>query len=252
MERQKREEGRYYTQGNPFKLRPFRRWGIKIRMKERVVLEPFAGRNNLIRMLQSTDQCRRFASYDIRPASPHVRKQDTLTKFPNGYDVCISNPPWLGRYSARRRKIHYPDIGFDDLYKHCLELALEHCRYVGFIIPASFLQSGLFRDRLSHIIFLNSKTFDDTENPVCLALFGDPVRDTRVYYDNCYADTVKNLERFIPQPNERMSVRFNDKNGNLGLIGIDNTVGPSIRFCGGGGSPTTSSSVPGQLHGLAA
>ena len=235
--KQKREHGRYYTQANPFRLNPFRRWASRIGLADRVVLEPFAGRNDLIRMLKGTGQCTRFASYDINPAGPGVQKRDTLARFPAGYEVCISNPPWLGRYSARRRRMHYPDIGFDDLYKHCLELALENCRYVGFVIPASFLQCGLFRDRLSDVIFINGRAFDDTENPVCLALFGERTTDIRVYNDDRLAGTIKDLEKHIPSLNRGMPVRFNDRNGNLGLVGIDNTAGPSIRFCRGADIP---------------
>lgn len=235
--RQKREDGRYYTQANPFTLRPFRRWASRIRLGDRVVLEPFAGRNDLARMLKGAGLCARFASYDINPAGPGVKRRDTLARFPTGYDVCISNPPWLGRSSARRRRIRYPDIGFDNLYKHCLELALENCRYVGFIIPASFLQSGLFRERLSDMVFINGRAFVDTENPVCLALFGDPTPDARVYNDDRPAGTISGLERFIPPLGRGVPVRFNDRCGSLGLVGIDNTVGPSIRFCRGGDIP---------------
>ena len=233
MEQKKREHGRYYTQRNPFGLGPFRRWARAIGIRERTVLEPFAGRNNLIRMLQDTGQCGRFASYDIEPADGAVKRRDTLDSFPGGYDVCISNPPWLGLYSARRRRIRYPDIGFDDLYKHCLGLALENCRYVGFIVPATFLQSGLFRDRLSDVVFLNSRAFDDTENPVCLALFGDASRDVRVYNDERLVGTLGELEAFIPPLDRGVRMRFNDKSGTLGLVGIDSTAGPSIRFCRG-------------------
>ena len=229
----KRLNGRYYTESNPFVLKPFKIWAKEVDLKNKTILEPFAGKNNLIQMLSKMNLCKRFVSYDIKPTNKYVKKRNTLTKFPTGYTVCISNPPWLGRYSAKRRNLKYPNIAYDDLYKYCLELALNNCENVGFIIPATFLQSGLFRDRLQSVVFLNNIMFNDTENPVCLALFTKHSNDTAIYYDDKCAGMLKNLEKYVPNEPVDSTIRFNDKNGKLGLIGIDNTKEPSIKFCKG-------------------
>ncbi|MCZ0931908.1 MAG: hypothetical protein OXJ52_01995 [Oligoflexia bacterium] len=91
----KRAKGQFYTKANPFKHRAFKAWTDKAGLPKTVVLEPFAGANSLITHLKDMGLCHRFKSFDIKPAHVEVKKQDTLKKFPTGYKVCITNPPWL-------------------------------------------------------------------------------------------------------------------------------------------------------------
>ncbi len=229
----KRTNGQYYTRGNPFKLKPFKKWASKAQLENRTVLEPFAGANHIIRALQSEDLCNGFLSFDINPADGCVRRKDTIESFPTGFDACVTNPPWLARNSATRRGLLYPDTSHDDLYKHCLELCLKHCEYVAALIPASYLQSGLFRDRLRTYILLHDDTlFSDTANPVCLALFdGTFSEKVEIYYDNERIGKLSTLESKIPQSVRNKNARFNDTDGCLGFISFDNTRNRSIRFC---------------------
>ncbi|ABK78386.1 conserved hypothetical protein [Cenarchaeum symbiosum A] len=231
--REKRSHGRYYTEQNPFKHKAFRSWARRVELEDQIVLEPFAGSNNLIHMLEELGMVGKFKSYDIQPADPGVLRLDTLSAFPTQYDICISNPPWLGQYAAKRRGISWPHIQYDDLYKHCLRLALDNCDNVAFIIPATFLQSGLFRGRLESVIFLNRYMFTETENPVCMALFTKHGRSRpgriRLYNDDAPLGTLEELERHLPDYADPV-IRFNDKDGDLGLYGVDNTIGPSIEF----------------------
>ena len=234
---EKRAKGRYFTKENPFTLKPFQKWARDADLSSRAVLEPFAGANNLIHMLKREGLARRFASYDIRPASLNVLRRDTIRDFPQGFDVCITNPPWLARNSATRRGLPFPSEQYDDLYKHCLKLCLDSCAYVAAIAPASFLQSGLFQDRLQTYILLHGAVFSDTENPVCLSLFGKPRffdgadKDIEIYYDERFVGRLSDLEKHCPQPKRARTVRFNDPDGGLGFISFDNTREPSIRFC---------------------
>lgn len=231
-----RQWGVYDTVDNPFTLRPFLDWADRANLPDRTILEPFAGQNNIIRMLCDLGLCSRHKSYDIAPRAPHVIRRDTMKRFPTGYDACVTNPPWLTNYSASRRGIPYPDIQYDNLYKRCLELALQHCQWVAFIIPATFLRTGLFRERLSDLVFIERRIFTDTDNPVCLALFGPDNARTRVYVDNKYIGRLYTLERrrdSMCGGGQRMSLQFNRPDGQLGLHGIDNTREPSIRFCRG-------------------
>jgi len=112
-----------------------------------------------------------FVAYDINPGSSEVEKRDTIQNFPQGYKLIITNPPYLAKNSACRKKIAFPTTEHDDLYKLCLEIMLKNCDYVGAIIPASFINAGLFQERLHSYTLLSSQMFTDTENPVCLALF---------------------------------------------------------------------------------
>ena len=236
----RRRLGQYYTTNyNPFTLPPFVEWAKRAGLSE--VLEPFAGANHIVGMLKEAGWGRvRATSYDIRPGSAGVERRDTIGSFPPGHRNCISNPPWLGRSSAARRRLEYPDTPYDDLYKHCLGLALGHCENVAFLIPASFLHSGLFRDRLRSITFLHRLAFDGTENPTCLAMFHACEEErTDVWHDDARIGELGELERELPPPSGPVGsrLRFNDPRGDLGLLGVDNTHGPTIRFCRGAELP---------------
>jgi len=125
-----------------------------------------------------------FVAYDINPGSLEVEKKDTIKEFPFGYKLIITNPPYLAKNSAHRKKINFPTTKYDDLYKLCLEIMLKNCDYVGAIIPASFINANLFLERLHSYTLLSSQMFTDTENPVCLALFS-PQKSNSVYlYEN--------------------------------------------------------------------
>lgn len=228
----KRAHGRFYTRGNPFVFKPFKQWAKRARIPETCILEPFAGANHIIHTLSDIGLCKKFASYDMKPNDKEVKKRNTITHFPKRYDVCITNPPWLARNSATRRGLPYPRTKYDDLYKHCLELCLHNCEHVAALIPASYLQSRLFRERLTCYILLHRTIFCDTENPVCLALFNnEESNNISIYYDNECIGKLNNLESNLPTPKENKQVRFNDPNGNLGFISFDNTEKPTIRFC---------------------
>ena len=229
----KRTNGQYFTQYNPFDNQAFQGWSNECNLKDNIILEPFAGSNNLIKMLQEMNLCNNFISYDIEPKNEDVLFKDTLQDFPENCNICITNPPYLAQNSAKRRGLFYPETNYDDLYKFALDKCLKNCKNVGAIIPASFLNSKLFRDRLSHYILLNNKMFNDTEHPVCLALFKEQSDDVELYEDKEFIGKLSELENKLPKSKHKIEMKFNDKVGKLGLIAIDNTTEPSIRFCNG-------------------
>ncbi len=229
----KRTKGQYFTQYNPFDNKAFQDWANECNLEENTILEPFAGSNNLIKMLQNMGLCNNFISYDIEPKDENVLFKDTLKDFPSNHDICITNPPYLAQNSAKRRGLFYPKTKYDDLYKFALDKCLENCKNVGAIIPASFLNSQLFRDRLSHYILLNGKMFNDTEHPVCLALFKGQSKDVDLYQDREFIGKLSEFEKKLPKAENKVEMKFNDKAGKIGLIAIDNTIEASIRFCNG-------------------
>ena len=241
IESEKRTAGRYYTCGNPFALQAFRDWAERADIGQHRLLEPFAGRNDLVRMLQALGLCHSYVSYDCLPMAADVRQRDTLRDFPQGYHVCVTNPPWLARNSATRRRLAYPQTDYDDLYKHCLHLCLRSCAYVAALLPATFLQAvqnGLFQKRLhTYILLHDSMLFGDTDNPVCLALFDEKeTDDIEIFYDNSPIGSLRDLERHLPkkqqqQQQQQCSLRFNDDKGQLGFVSFDDVDKPSIRFC---------------------
>lgn len=228
----KRAAGRYYTRSNPFDNAPFRAWARAARLPDAVVLEPFAGGNHLITMLRDAGLCGRAASFDIAPGASGVRRRDSLLSFPRGFDVCVTNPPWLARNSATRRGLPFPQTQYDDLYKHCLWLCLSHCRYVAALVPESFICSGLFLSRLGAFVSLNRGMFMDTDHPVGLALFGAREHSSPlVFCGDKKIGTLAQMRRHRPPSSVDNNIVFNAPDGNLGLLALDNTSGASIRFC---------------------
>ncbi len=228
-----RENGIFYTTGNPFNTKGFKEWASSAKIAETQILEPFAGANSLIENLKSMELCKKWKSFDIHPGADGVEKKDTLLDFPQGFQVCVTNPPWLAKNSATRRGLPFPKTQYDDLYKLALDKCLANCDWVAALVPESFIRANIFRERLQHFISLPKKMFNDTENPVGLALF-QPVYSSEIiiWRGNKRLGMLSKLERKIPpKPCEPDIVRFNEPNGNVGLIAIDNHHEASIRFC---------------------
>ena len=229
----KRAQGRFYTNGNPFELEPFKQWAKQVGLRNTRILEPFAGSNNLIKYLQSMKLCNKYASYDINPASDAVKKLDAISFFPKGYDVCITNPPWLSRNSAKKRKIMFP-YKYDNIYKHCISIIAANCPFFAVLLPASYITTRMLFNRLESLILIHKdNVFADTENPVCLCLFNNESNEKiNIYYDDEFIGDYYDLYRkneFNKRNN--LTVKFNDVGGNLGLISFDDVYKPSICFC---------------------
>ena len=74
--------------------------------------------------------------------------------------------------------------------------------------------------------------FADTEHPVGLALFGPaPTASVRIWRNNQFLGELAALRAYLPLPSRNRDIVFNEPNGNVGLIAIDDTVSASIRFC---------------------
>lgn len=231
----KRQHGQFFTSENPFTAPPFEHWARSAALDGSDVLEPFAGSNSLIDHLEGMDYKMRSTSYDISPADDRLRVQlrDTLTDFPTGFDICVTNPPWLAKNSATARGLDFPSCGYDDLYKFALELCLHNCAWVAALVPESFIRAGVFHDRLTDFVSMPRRLFDDTGHPTGLALFAPEATDDVVVWSNDKkVGSLAALELFRPHPrNDRPTVRFNDPNGNVGLIAMDNTEKETIRYC---------------------
>jgi hypothetical protein len=246
--------GQFYTRGNPFQYSRAQKWFSVIpNLSGAKIVEPFAGSNSIVALVNSSVSKLspdNWQSFDIHPEAieanlvPEIRlqKRDTLEDFPRGFDVAITNPPYLAKNSATRKRmiVHFGE--YQDTFEVALHEMLSNCDWVAAIIPESFITRKLFKDRLDAAISLNHEMFDDTEFPVCLALFSpNSSNDFEIWrgeqflgYRNALDNEVENLltaRRFI-------SPRFNAPNGEIGLIAIDNTTGASIKFVDGATIPS--------------
>jgi len=231
----KKQLGQFFTRGNPFRFAPFRAWARAAGLPRAKLLEPFAGANHIVQTLRENNLCNAVDSFDIDPAHGKVTRRDCLADFPTGYRVTVTNPPWLARNSATRSGMPYPNTRHDDLYKYCLELCLRNCDFAALLMPASYLQTGLYFDRLQCYILLFDAHFNDTENPACLALFGPSKLSSRgeinLYHDDAFIGTLAQMRAHLPHAKTDRRVRFNDPDGALGFVSFDNTKTASIQFC---------------------
>lgn len=249
MPEDKRLLGQYFTITNPFDTVAFYKWleEMSIDIKKETILEPFAGANNIPAMLRDSEIITsNWACFDIQPNTENkcsafpIMKRDTLASFPNGYNVCITNPPYLSKNSATRRGLDYPNTQYDDLYKLCLEKMLLNVGYVAAIIPETFITADLFTDRLKYVVSLTCKMFDDTDCPVCLALFvPDTSDDFTIYAMNEQLGTYKDLCKGKIHFSDYHKWTINDSNGLVGVRCVDGTSKASIAFCRGSDIPSS-------------
>ena len=226
----KRENGVYYTVNNPFKHKEFVKWYNKATEDTKIILEPFAGGNNIPRLVNETGVDKlNWLSYDITPTHKNVIQRDTIKDFPTGYKTIITNPPYLDKSSATYNKLSFPDTIYNNVYKHCLDIMLHNSDYIAAIIPDPFITDKDLKERLHTVISINENIFTDTEQPVCLALFTPNktddyiiyVKDERVGYN-------KDVEKFIPNA-PKQEWKFNDVNGTIHLKAVDNKI-DKMRF----------------------
>ena len=236
----KRELGQYYTRENPFNHPLFKQWMVETGYSEDdTILEPFAGANNIPKLMSDAGFIFRWECFDIEPSDNNicpqypVHQQDTIMAFPKGFKVCITNCPYLGKSSARRRKIDYL-WEEDDLYKVCLNRMLANCDFVAAIIPESFITAGIHKDRLWGVISLTCKMFSDTECPVCLAMFSPHTTgNTLIYSNDVLLGTMEELSEIDLNDTTYHSWVFNDPNGSIGVKTIDNQVSNDCKFFNG-------------------
>lgn len=239
--------GQFFTERNIFKLKAFEKWFHNIPlMKRQVVLEPFAGSNNIISLLKECEFNFKAISYDIAPNKKEVKKRDTINDFPveDNCDVIITNPPYLAKNSATRKNLSEINFkGHNDLYELALEVCLQNCEYIAAIIPVTFINTKKFKDRLDSVVVLNyNNIFKDTQTPVCLALFSPQIKKEDsflVYYNDFYVGKFyeyKKLEEDVLSVDpinicqKSMKIQFNHNEGSICLFAVDNNKEDTIYF----------------------
>jgi hypothetical protein len=244
---QKRALGQYFTERDAFGSPAFAAWYARATQglpKSAAILEPFMGAGHIPRALASRGIVRPWHGVDLDPPPLEARvmpglvihKGNSLRQIPRGFALAITNPPYLARNWAARRKMAFPKTIYDDLYKLALEKMLQKVSFVAAIVPASFIVSGQFRHRLTAVVALREDMFLDTQCPVCLALFEPPVThalssdDFAVWDGSTYLGHHGQFQTHLVSASARLPWRFNDPQGEVALFGIDNVIGPTIRF----------------------
>lgn len=233
--------GQYFTKGDTWILKHILKF-IKNSGKK-AILDPYAGEGHIL----DTLKCKGFEDaigYDIDEElikDKHWKKNDGL-KFIEATDrIIITNPPYLAKNSAKRKNAetynYFENNKYEDLYQIALEKCLENHEYVVAIIPETFIlnMTKAFKKRLFSVTILENNPFEDTDCPVCVVCFNNKQNnDAKIYKDGKNLKiTLSKLEKrgLHPAKSKDVCIKFNDKNGNIGLRGVDGTGNVRIGFC---------------------
>lgn len=157
--------GQFYTTTDPFSISDaFNAWYAMV-PKDKTILEPFAGAGHLFSYVDGN-----WNGFDLEPNHPEVEQRDTIKNFPTGYEVCITNPPYLAKTVVSRKKLPVV-LNHEDLYLDAIQQCLDNCDYVAAIIPSTFWNQNLFKDRLYAWDKFDMELFSDTDAPVGVAYF---------------------------------------------------------------------------------
>jgi len=247
----KRTLARFFTVKDPFDHPLFKQWAALVpNLAQETVLEPFSGANHIPATLVKHGWANEWAAFDIQPSkakdnampSLKTKKRDTISDFPKGYNVAVTNPPWLAKNSAKRRGLPFPITAEDDLYKVALKALLDNVGHAAVLLPESFITQGIWRNRLFGVVSLADSPFEETEHPTCLALFlpvgtGDFDIWRGLVRVGSFADLASRLPSAMTDA--RAPWKFNVPAGVVGIRCVDNTRGPSIEFVRGETIPTS-------------
>jgi hypothetical protein len=169
----KKLKGQFYTVNSEYILN-----GMEP-PKDTHVIEPFAGKGDLLDWLAAHGVHKNIESYDIDPKKTGIIQRDTLSDPPNYTDAwVITNPPYLARNKCDEKAI-FDKYNTNDLYK-CFITSLtlqDACAGGIFIIPVGFFLSPrvldvrcrhefLSRYRLLKVKYFEDAVFPDTTTTV--------------------------------------------------------------------------------------
>jgi hypothetical protein len=175
MDTNKKSKGQFYTTNSSYILESFELPPTDVRC----IIEPFAGKGDLIDWIQKSGCTIQIQAFDIEPKRKDVERRDTLRN-PPIYDNAwiITNPPYLARNKSNEKDI-YDLYDTNDLYKCFIMSVVKQRTCMGgiFIIPAGFFFS--YRDidvrcrnafmsmfRITKVKYFEETVFDDTSTTI--------------------------------------------------------------------------------------
>ena len=202
-----------------------------INSKCKIAYDPFAGSGDLLNVASEKLFFENIKGLDI-DETLGWETNDSLLNIPHiDNAIIITNPPYIAKQSASRKKIdlskYFSISNYDDVYLIALDKMLQAQEFVVAIIPESFINSSYKqKGRLSSITILEENPFEDTENPVCVACFDGKVKpsdEINIYKNAEYVNTLQDILDIRIEPTHKINIVFNSLNGWLGLRAIDST-----------------------------
>jgi len=170
----KKNKGQFYTTQCTYVLDSLPRPPDDVRC----IIEPFAGRGDLIDWVQKYNSFQ-IKAYDIEPKRSDIEQKDTLIDPPDYNDSwIITNPPYLARNKCDDKNI-YELYNTNDLYKCFITSVVRqnNCRGGIFIVPAGFFFSPRDIDvrcrndfmtnfRITKVKYFEETVFEDTPTTI--------------------------------------------------------------------------------------
>ena len=204
-----------------------------------IAYDPYAGNGDLLKV-SSEYGISKTKGLDI-DKNLKWEINDSLKNIPHVDDaIIITNPPYLTKYSASRKKINIDYNYFKDhtdLYQLAIDKMLEAQDYVVAIVPETYINSKYFEKNLSRVYsvtILTENPFYDTENPVCVVCFDNVTKippGVKVYADGEFLNDYSYFKELKLTPKNKYSIRFNVQYGKIALRAVDLTSNDKmIRF----------------------
>jgi len=174
----KKTKGQFYTTNSDYILE-----GIDIPRNVNKIIEPFAGKGDLLTWISNKSKKYIIEAYDIEPKREDIIQRDTLINPPN-YEksFVITNPPYLARNKCENKTI-FDLYDTNDLYKCFINSIVKSgCEGGIIIIPAGFFFSSRKIDsecrdefmkkyKILKIKYFEETVFNDTTITVVVILF---------------------------------------------------------------------------------
>ena len=201
------------------------------------ILDPFAGNGDLLETCRKELNINNILVYDIDKKFKW-KINDSLINIEKTNRLIITNPPFLAKNIAKRLNVnnmikYFNNNSYNDIYQIALFKCLEYHDKIVAIVPETFILSNKFLDFTESITILEENPFLNTQHPVCIICLDKTKKnDTLLYKNNDFIMKISELNLFKMSCENKIKIKFNDKNGNIGLRAIDGCeINNRIRFC---------------------
>lgn len=234
MENKKIKLGQFFTKESIW-LKPH----IKKFIQEcscKIAYDPFAGGGDLLRVATEQLGFNNTIGLDIDDTLEWTQN-DSLLNIPHVDNaIIITNPPYIAKQSASRKKIdlskYFLLSKYDDVYLIALDNMLKAQKHVVAIIPESFINSSYMqKNKIYSITVLEDNPFEDTENPVCVVCFDGIEKsfsNVKIYKNESLIGSLEDIRKIRIEPKNNVDITFNTLEGWLGLRAVDSTDDKTI------------------------
>lgn len=170
----KKDLGQFYTTNYKYILNDF-----QIPKTCTDIIEPFAGKGDLIKYIHEQNEEINIEAYDIEPGNEDIKQNDSFENCPDyNNKYVVTNPPYLARNKSKNKSV-FDKYQQNDLYKCFLYQLIENNICGGIlIIPLNFFCSIRKSDQTLRKLFFSKydiiklnifdeKIFEDTSYNIC-------------------------------------------------------------------------------------